>query len=274
MLAKGILFSAIASIPAMAIDSISVSNESISVDLSSRVDIYPNINASDLSRFKLNSAPTSNGTVYKIEILESAAIAIVFALTNISEEPLEKLLISQPSGTLNSFFPLINQPRKQIHVISAVPGNNSNREAGYFGDIFSINIGPRETVTYIALGSNYTGLSLWSRQVYREWEKKRKIYEFIWLATIGLAAIVSFVFSLYKQKYIYILCTLFSFSILVLLTFEVRHLIANDEAEGFFGENQALENNLNSREGIVPSFTIKAIPLNVTTVPQSQNNKQ
>jgi hypothetical protein len=174
-----------------AVESVRVTNESKSIDLTPMIERY----RSDGDEIRISTAPGSDGIVRRIAVKAREAGTrpdwIVFALTNDTDEQVDRLLIA-PHFRLTSsgvIWPDLGSTR--IAAVTASEGIRPEKEDNADADVFLITLDPGTTVTYVAelRSSNLPQIHLWEADAYKERVNGLTLYKGIIIGIAGLLAL-------------------------------------------------------------------------------------
>jgi diguanylate cyclase (GGDEF)-like protein/PAS domain S-box-containing protein len=181
-----------AAAPARALTPIVVPPAAAAVDLTHIVQRF----AGEGDRIEVTTAPVADGVVRRIEIAArrpgSAASWAVFALTNNSDEQIDRLLVAPHYRLVGSGVVWPDLGAVRIHDITASTGFRPEREPVKDADVFFITLDPGATVTYVAeLGTTaLPQLYLWSPDAYKASVNNLTLYKGIVLGIAGLLALM------------------------------------------------------------------------------------
>ncbi|HET8586527.1 MAG TPA: PAS domain-containing protein, partial [Candidatus Limnocylindria bacterium] len=181
-----------ATAPARALTPVVVSPRVDAIDLTGIVQRF----AGEGDRIEVTTAPVADGVVRRIEIEArrpgSAAAWAVFALTNNSDEQIDRLLVAPHYRMVGSGVVWPDLGAVRIHDITASAGFRPEREPVKDADVFLITLDPGATVTYVAeLGTrNLPQLYLWSPDAYKNSVNNLTLYKGIVLGIAGLLALM------------------------------------------------------------------------------------
>ena len=146
-------------------------------------------------RLQVSTAPGSDGIVRRIEVGAKEAGSrpnwIVFALTNDTDEQIERLIVAphfrlQGSGVI---WPDLGSTR--ISAITASQGFPPEAEDAADADVFRLTLDPGTTVTYVAelRTPNLPQLYLWEPDAYKDKVTSLTLYKGIVIGIAGLLAL-------------------------------------------------------------------------------------
>lgn len=176
---------------ALAIDSVRVPQDAAAIDLTHAVEKY----SSEGDRLQVSTAPGSDGIIRRIEVGAKEAGTrpswIVFALTNDTDEQLERLIVAphfrlQGSGVI---WPDLGATR--ISAITASQGFPPEHEDSGDADVFRLTLDPGTTITYVAelRTPNLPQLYLWEPESYKDKVTSLTLYKGIVIGIAGLLAL-------------------------------------------------------------------------------------
>jgi diguanylate cyclase (GGDEF)-like protein/PAS domain S-box-containing protein len=176
---------------AQAIDSVRVPQDVSAIDLTHAIEKH----ASEGDRLQVSTAPGSDGIIRRIEVGArepgTRPSWIVFALTNDTDEQVERLIVAphyrlQGSGVI---WPDLGANR--ISAITASQGFPPEAEESADADVFRLTLDPGTTITYIAelRTPNLPQLYLWEPEAYKEKVTSLTLYKGIVIGISGLLAL-------------------------------------------------------------------------------------
>jgi len=174
-----------------AVESVRVPHDATAIDLTNAVETH----ASQSDRLQVSTAPGSDGIVRRIEVEAKEPGTrpswIVFALTNDTDEQIERLIVAphyriQGSGLI---WPDLGATR--ISSITASQGFAPEREENSEADVFRLTLDPGTTITYVAelKAPNLTQLYLWEPDAYKDKITSLTLYKGIIIGISGLLAL-------------------------------------------------------------------------------------
>lgn len=177
--------------PAAAVEAVRVPVDAPVLDLTNVVER----NKSDGDVIQISTAPGPDGIVRRIAVRarESGARPdwIVFALTNDSDEQIDRLLVAPFHRLIGSgvIWPDLGDSR--IEAVTASQGLSPEREASPDADVFLITLDPGTTVTFVAelKSSNLPQLYLYEQEAYRQKTNGLTLYKGIIIGIAGLLAL-------------------------------------------------------------------------------------
>lgn len=176
---------------ALSVESVRVPQGAHAIDLTHVVENH----SSQSDRLQVSTAPGSDGIVRRIEVGAREAGSrpnwIVFALTNDTDEQIERLLVAphfrlQGSGVI---WPDLGSTR--ISAITASQGFPPEAEDSADADVFRLTLDPGTTVTYVAelRTPNLPQLYLWEPDAYKDKVTSLTLYKGIVIGIAGLLAL-------------------------------------------------------------------------------------
>jgi len=176
---------------AVAVESVRVPQNAHAIDLTHVVETH----SSQGDRLQVSTAPGSDGIVRRIEVAAKEAGArpswIVFALTNDTDEQIERLIVAphfrlQGSGVI---WPDLGAAR--LSAITASQGFPPEREDSSDADVFRLTLDPGTTVTYVAelKTPSLPQLYLWEPDAYKDKVTSLTLYKGIVIGIAGLLAL-------------------------------------------------------------------------------------
>ncbi|MEI2386472.1 EAL domain-containing protein [Breoghania sp. JC706] len=176
--------------PAHAVEAISVPASADAIDLTRSVERYVNHGPS----LQVSTAPGADGIVRRIEVTSrdgSNTDWIVFALSNPSDEQIDRLLVSPFYRLVGSgiIWPDLGQSR--VASLSPSQGIVPERIPSPEADVFRITLDPGAVVTFIAelRTPNVPQLYLWQPEAYKDSVNAYTLYKGIVLGISGLLAL-------------------------------------------------------------------------------------
>jgi diguanylate cyclase (GGDEF)-like protein/PAS domain S-box-containing protein len=181
----------VSAVNALAMDSVRVPQGARAIDLTHAVEQH----SSEGDRLQVSTAPGADGIVRRIEVGAREAGSrpnwIVFALTNDTDEQVERLLVAphfrlQGSGVI---WPDLGATR--ISAITASQGFPPEAEESADADVFRLTLDPGTTVTYVAelRAPTLPQLYLWEPDAYKDKVTSLTLYRGIVIGIAGLLAL-------------------------------------------------------------------------------------
>ena len=180
-----------ASLPAAAVESVRVPLDAQAIDLTNAVER----NDSQGDRLQVSTAPGSDGIVRRIEVSAREAGTkpawIVFALTNDTEEQIERLIVAPFFRLVGSGVIAPDLGASRVSAITASQGFPPEREESGDADVFRLTLDPGTTITYVAelRTPNLPQLYLWEPDAYKDKVTSLTLYKGIVIGIAGLLAL-------------------------------------------------------------------------------------
>jgi diguanylate cyclase (GGDEF)-like protein/PAS domain S-box-containing protein len=184
-----ILFGALA--PARAIEASRVPLDAPAIDLTKAIESY----SSQGDRLLVSTAPGSDGIVRRIEVRAKDAGTrpnwIVFALTNDTDEQIERLIVAPHFRLVGSGVIWPDLGATRISAITASQGFAPERDDSSDADVFRLTLDPGTTVTYVAelRTPDLPQLYLWEPEAYKDKVTSLTLYKGIVIGIAGLLAL-------------------------------------------------------------------------------------
>ncbi len=177
--------------PARAIESVRIPLDATAIDLTKAVERY----GAQGDRLLVSTAPGSDGIVRRIEVraLEPGSHPnwIVFALTNDTDEQLERLVVAPHFRLVGSGVIWPDLGASRISAITASQSFPPERIESADADVFRLTIDPGTTVTYVAelRSAGLPQLYLWQPDAYKDKLTSLSLYKGIVIGVAGLLAL-------------------------------------------------------------------------------------
>jgi diguanylate cyclase (GGDEF)-like protein/PAS domain S-box-containing protein len=174
-----------------AIESTRVPLDAAAIDLTKAVDAY----SAQGDRLLVSTAPGSDGIVRRIEVRAKDPGTrpnwIVFALTNDTDEQIERLIVAPHFRLVGSGVIWPDLGATRISAITASQGFSPEREDSTDADVFRLTLDPGTTVTYVAelRTPNLPQLYLWEPDAYKDKVTSLTLYKGIVIGIAGLLAL-------------------------------------------------------------------------------------
>ena len=178
-------------LPATAMESVRVPPDAQAIDLTKSVERY----SSQDDRIQVSTAPGADGIVRRIEVQAKSAGSrpswIVFALTNDTDEQIERLLVAPHFRLVGSGVIWPDLGATRITAVTASQGISPEREDTADDDTFRITLDPGATITYVAelRTPNLPQLYLWDLESYKDKLTSLTLYRGIVIGIAGLLAL-------------------------------------------------------------------------------------
>nr|WP_286203199.1 sensor domain-containing phosphodiesterase [Rhizobium lusitanum] len=176
---------------AHAAEPVKISRDDTALDLTATTEIYTNQGEA----FQVSTAAGTDGIRRRIEVRSSSPNHqgdwAVFALANVSEEQLERVIVAPHFRLVNSkmFWPDLGSQR--IVAITPSEGFALDRQPSDEADVFRITLNPGAVVTFVAELSSPSlpQLYLWEPNAYKDTVNAFTLYRGIVLGIAGLLAV-------------------------------------------------------------------------------------
>ena len=183
----GLLFSG----SARAVEAVRVTLDAPVIDLTTAIERY----RSDGDLIQISTAPGKDGIVRRIVVKARDAGArpdwMVFALTNDTDEQIERILVAPHFRLVDSGVVWPDLGGSRIAAITASQGIRPERNENPEADEFVITLDPGTTITYVAelRGPNIPQVHLWDQDAYRKKAAGLTLYKGIIIGISGLLAL-------------------------------------------------------------------------------------
>jgi diguanylate cyclase (GGDEF)-like protein/PAS domain S-box-containing protein len=177
--------------PACAIEASRVPLDSPAIDLTKAIESY----SSQGDRLLVSTAPGADGIVRRIEVRAKDAGTwpnwIVFALTNDTDEQIERLIVAPHFRLVGSGVIWPDLGATRISAITASQGFAPDREDSPDADVFRLTLDPGTTITYVAelRTPDLPQLYLWEPEAYKDKVTSLTLYKGIVIGIAGLLAL-------------------------------------------------------------------------------------
>ncbi len=186
-----LIFIGAGAVPANAIESVRIPLDAAAIDLTKAVENY----SSQGDRLLVSTAPGSDGIVRRIEVRAREPGThpswIVFALTNDTDEQIERLVVAPHFRLVGSGVIWPDLGARRISAITASQGFPPERQESPDADVFLLTLDPGTTVTYVAelRSSTLPQLYLWQPGAYKDKLTSLALYKGIVIGVAGLLAL-------------------------------------------------------------------------------------
>ncbi|MEA3041642.1 MAG: hypothetical protein QOC65_1131, partial [Sphingomonadales bacterium] len=177
--------------PAAAVEAVRVSLDAPAIDLTGAIEHY----RSDGDLIQISTAPGRDGIVRRIAVKARESNArpdwIVFALTNDTDEQIDRLMVAPHFRLVGSGVIWPDLGSSRIAAITASEGIRPEREQSPDADVFLITLDPGTTVTYVAelRTPNVPQVYLWEPEAYKQKVNGLTLYKGIIIGIAGLLAL-------------------------------------------------------------------------------------
>jgi diguanylate cyclase (GGDEF)-like protein/PAS domain S-box-containing protein len=176
---------------AQAVEAVRVNLDAAAIDLTPAIERYSS--SSDV--IQISTAPGRDGIVRRIAVKarESGSRPdwIVFALTNDTDEQVDRLLVAPHFRLVGSGVVWPDLGSSRIAAITASEGIRPERDESPDADVFLITLDPGATVTYVAelVTPNVPQIYLWESDAYKQKLNGFTLYKGIIIGIAGLLAL-------------------------------------------------------------------------------------
>jgi diguanylate cyclase (GGDEF)-like protein/PAS domain S-box-containing protein len=177
--------------PASAVESVRVPLAAQAIELTRVVESH----SSQGDRIQVSTAPGSDGIVRRIEVRAKESGTqpswIVFALTNDTDEQIERLIVAPHFRLVGSGVIWPDLGATRISAITASQGFPPERDDSSDADVFRLTLDPGTTVTYVAelRTPNLPEVILWEPDAYKDKVTSLTLYKGIVIGIAGLLAL-------------------------------------------------------------------------------------
>jgi len=174
-----------------AVESVRVDPKMKAIDLTPAIERY----RSDGDEIRISTAPGRDGIVRRIAVKAREAGTrpdwIVFALTNDTDEQIDRLLVAPHFRLTGSGVIWPDLGTSRIAAVTASQGIRPERDDSPDADVFLITLDPGTTVTFVAelRTDNLPQLHLWDAAAYKERINGLTLYKGIIIGIAGLLAL-------------------------------------------------------------------------------------
>ncbi|CAH0339849.1 EAL domain-containing protein [Rhizobium sp. CECT 9324] len=185
------LFASLFAPLAHAVEPVKIARDDTALDLTATTEIYTNQGEA----FQVSTAAGTDGIRRRIEVRSSTPEHqgdwAVFALANVSEEQLERVIVAPHFRLAGSrmFWPDLGSQR--IMAITPSEGFALDRVASPDADVFRITLNPGAVITFVAelATPNLPQIYLWEPDAYKDTVNAFTLYRGIVLGIAGLLAV-------------------------------------------------------------------------------------
>ena len=200
-----------------AVESYRIPPDSPAIDLTNVVSR----NFSQGDKLQVSTAPDAGGVVRRIEVDAakpgSQPAWIVFALTNDTDDQMERLLVAPHYRLVGSGVVTPDLGSVRVTAITASQGFPPESEEGDDADIFRLTLDPGTTVTYVAemATPNLPQPYLWEPDAYKDKEASLTLFKGIVIGVAGLLAMFLTVIFVVKGAVIFPASAALAWSVLI-----------------------------------------------------------
>jgi len=179
----------LAALPARAVDAVNVRIDVPAIDLTAATERQK----TDTDRIQVSTAPGPDGIVRRIEVRarESSTNWAIFALTNNSDEQIDRLIVVPHYRMVGSglFWPDLGLSR--IVAITPSSGDRPVRQESNSDDIFRVTLDPGTVITFVAelRTDKLPQIYLWEPDAYKDKVNSFTLYYGIVIGIAGLLAL-------------------------------------------------------------------------------------
>ncbi len=202
---------------ACAVDAIRVPPDSPAIDLSQVVSR----NFSQGDKLQVSTAPDKGGVVRRIEVDATKPGTqpswIVFALTNDTDDQIERLLVAPHFRLVGSGVINPDLGSRRVAAITASQGFPPEVEEADDAAIFRLTLDPGTTVTYVAelASASLPQLYLWDPDAYKDKEASLTLYKGILIGVAGLLALFLTIVFVVKGTLVFPAAAALAWSVLI-----------------------------------------------------------
>ncbi len=177
--------------PAMAVETVRVPLSARAIDLTPAIERF----SAQGDRIQVSIAPGSDGIIRRIEVSAREAGTqpswIVFALTNDTDEQIERLIVAPHFRLVGSGVIWPDLGASRVSAITASQGFPPEREDSPDADVFRLTLDPGTTVTYVAelRTPNLPQIYLWEPDAYKDKVTSLTLYKGLIIGISGLLAL-------------------------------------------------------------------------------------
>ena len=174
---------------ARAVEAVNVRLDAAAIDLTAATDVQK----TDGDRIQVSTAPGPDGIVRRIEVRarEASTNWVVFALTNNSDEQIDRLIVVPHYRMVGSglFWPDLGLSR--IASITPSSGDRPLRQENTTADIFRVTLDPGTVITFVAelRTDKLPQIYLWEPDAYKDKINSFTLYQGIVIGIAGLLAL-------------------------------------------------------------------------------------
>ncbi|MBW3096924.1 putative bifunctional diguanylate cyclase/phosphodiesterase [Pseudohoeflea coraliihabitans] len=176
---------------AQALEPVRISREATALDLTATTEIYRGRGEA----FQVSTAPGADGIVRRIEVRSStpehSGDWAVFALANVSEEQLDRLIVAPHFRLVNSGLAWPDLGSKRILSITPSEGFALDQVPSDEDDVYRITLNPGSVVTFVAelATPELPQIYLWEPDAYKDTVNAFTLYRGVVLGIAGLLAV-------------------------------------------------------------------------------------
>jgi diguanylate cyclase (GGDEF)-like protein/PAS domain S-box-containing protein len=232
-LALGLLIFAAVSLPAAALDAVSVRGDAPAIDLTGVLEHQ----RSETDRIQVSTAPGTDGIVRRIEVRarEGGQNWVVFALANNTDDQLDRLIVAPHYRVVGSGLLWPDLGLSRIATITPSTGDRPDRQESPTADIFRITLDPGAVITFVAelRTDKLPQLYLWEPDAYKDKVNSFTLYQGIVIGISGLLALVLTILFVVKGSIMFPAAAALAWAVLVYIGVDF----------GFWGKVLDMSNN-------------------------------
>ena len=177
-------------------------------------------------RIQVSTAPGADGLVRRIEVRAqepgSPSAWIIFALTNESDEQIDRLLVADFHRLVKSGVIWPDLGSSRIAAITPSQGFRPERQPSQNADVFQITLDPGDTVTYVAelRVPTLPQLYLWQADAYKDKINKLTFFKGIVIGIAGMLAVLLTTVFVVRGTSIFPAAACFAWAVLAYLCIE------------------------------------------------------
>jgi diguanylate cyclase (GGDEF)-like protein/PAS domain S-box-containing protein len=247
LLALGLLFAALGSLPVYAFQVITVPTDVNAVNLTNVIQIVPGT----AGKVQLSTAPDSSGIIRRIEVLGTAPGANpdwgLFALKNDSDQQIERLLVAPFFRLPGSGILHPDLGNNRIRALTPSQGIRPTRVADAEADVFDITLDPGATITFVAELSSgaLPDVYMWKPDAYRDYLNSFTLFQGVVLGISSLAAVFLTIMFAVKGRGVFPATAAFAWAVLIYLLIDFGVLgrllgIGNGSMQPYRAASEAL----------------------------------
>jgi diguanylate cyclase (GGDEF)-like protein/PAS domain S-box-containing protein len=201
---------------ARAVEAVRVTPDATAIDLTPAIERY----RSDGDEIRISTAPGRDGIVRRIAVKARVAGTrpdwIVFALTNDTDEQIERLFVAPHFRLVGSGVVWPDLGSGRVAAITASEGFRPEPEESPDADVFLITLDPGTTVTFVAelKTQNLPQIYLWDQDAYKEKVNGLTLYKGIIIGIAGLLSLFLTIVFVVKGALIFPAAAALSWSVL------------------------------------------------------------
>jgi diguanylate cyclase (GGDEF)-like protein/PAS domain S-box-containing protein len=247
LLALGLLFAALGSLPVYAFQVITVPTDVNAVNLTDVIQIVPGT----AGKVQLSTAPDSSGIIRRIEVLATTPGANptwgLFALKNDSDQQIERLLVAPFFRLPGSGIIHPDLGNDRLRALTPSQGIRPTRVADSEADVFDITLDPGATVTFVAelASGSLPEVYMWKPDAYRDYLNSFTLFQGVVLGISSLAAVFLTIMFAVKGRGVFPATAAFAWAVLIYLLIDFGVLgrllgVSNGSMQPYRAASEAL----------------------------------